>query len=336
MIRPAMHHIKKYILWLIITTCNLYVTGAAQDIPSNFFTQDEYEHYMQLIKQISPKVHAQLTGCAQELGEPCLEKSENNRSYVAPGTSLSNGHPTIVLASLRNQSEAQQKEILKHLIDRYTAIKNTLPITSTEQEDILTIIQDIAPELHSQLINLNKKVIHPYTQKQLIHTVKDHIRRNYDSGLAVNVCPFDGFPIIWIDQDSFIDNPDPQEQFKAAIAHELGHYVLQHLQNNQKTLNPVFKELRKAYSRIQEFEADRSMVLDFNIPSSLAIENAKTLQMQEDPSTKTFKSSHPLWADRIKHIESLLPEVELKQAHKQGRKIFDWQRLAHEYVSNNE
>ncbi len=331
-----MRHRKKYILWLIITTFNLSVTGAAQDIPSNFFAPDEYEHYMQLIKKISPKVHTQLTGCALELGEPCLEKSENNRSYVIPGTSLSNGHPMIILASLGNQSEDQQKEILTSLIKRYTDIKNTLPITKNEQEDILTIIQDIAPELHSQLINLNKIVIHPYTQKQLTHTVKDHIRRNYDSGLAVNVCPFDGFPIIWIDQDSFIDNPDPQEQFKAAIAHELGHYALRHLQNNQKTSKPALKELRKAYSRTEELEADRSMVLDFDIPISLAIENAKTLQMQENPATKTFQSSHPVWADRIKHLKSLQTEVELKQAHKEGRKIFDWQALAHEYVPNNE
>lgn len=331
-----MRYRKNYILWLIITTCNLYITGAAQDIPNNFFAPDEYEYYMQLIKKLSPRVHMQLTSCAQELGEPCIEKSENNRSYVAPGTSLSNGHPTIVLASLRNESEAQQKEILTSLIKRYTDIENTLPITKTEQRDILAIIQNIAPELHRQLINLNKKVIHPYTQKQLTHTVKDHIRRNYDSGLAVNVCPFDGFPIIWIDQDSFIENPDPQEQFKAAIAHELGHYVLQHLQNNQNTSKTALKELRKAYSRIQEFEADRSMILDFDIPISLAIENAQTLQIQEDPNTKTFKSSHPLWADRIKHIKSLQTEVELKQTHKQGRKIFDWQTLAHEYAPNSD
>lgn len=320
---------KQYIVWLAINSYVLSLIGAASDTPAHLFAPDEYEHYMQLIKEVSPKVHMQLRNCANELGEPCVEKSENSTSYVVPGTSLSNGHPLIIFASIRNKSVQAQKKIISLLVAQYTKIKDTLPITKTETKDILNIIKEIAPELYSKLSNLNEEVIHPYTQKKLTHTVQDHIRRYYNNGFAINVCPFDGLPIIWVDQDSFIDNPDPEEQFKAAIAHELGHYVSKHLIESDQTR---LKQFEKAYLRTHEYEADRSMVLDFDIPINIAIENAQTLQQQDNDDIQTITSTHPLWVDRIKHIESLQAEVELKKAHSRGKTHFNWQTLADEYL----
>lgn len=97
-----------------------------------------------------------------------------------------------------------------------------------------------------------------------------------------------------------------------------------------------------AQARAREYEADRMAIIDFGITIDDAIAAAKRLlelvkeHEIEMPKKETFKTSQPLWKDRIEHLESLRPEVELNKACKVQRKPVEWKKLAQEYLHKYE
>lgn len=338
------NRLKLHVLLLITTLSSYLLHGAAQSY--DLFAQAEYDHYMQLIKSIDPITYGQLVRCEKELGQPCIRNAVDATSIVQPGNARSKEHPIIFMESIQHHPEPYQKAMLTYYLDWYKNIKQTLPITKSEQKTILKIINDIAPTLYEEIIKVDP-------------TGQHHIKRNYHKGFSATASVIDGLPVISVHQDSTLDYSN--KELRAILAHELSHYILKHPFKSDAPIHTYLfnkntpvkqfaagkqvagqlqptKCFARSEERIEEYEADRSEVLDFGIDIDTAIKVAKKLQQQElelslaEPHKETFKSTHPLWADRINHFESLRSEVELKKAHDQGKTHIDWKKLAQEYL----
>lgn len=305
--------------------------------PNSYFSQEEYEHFMNLINNIEPQIYIQLRMCEKEFDRPCIEKGTDSTPKIGTvilGDNVTKEHPIIVLPpKILSALKRFEKNIFKNVIDKY---KTMLPITQKARNIILSIIDDIAPNLYQEIIQKDP-------------TGEHHIKQD-NAGFASYVSKEDGLPIIFVDQYSL--HKYSPAAVKASIAHELGHYVSRHLiQHKDPTHSTLFQasstsenvknarnEFKRAYIRVQENEADRRMVLDFAISIDDALANARALQEKADelpkkgPNKMTFQTTHPLWADRINHLESLRSEVELKKSHGLGKTIFDWKKLAQEHL----
>lgn len=315
----------------------------SEELPDYSFPREEYEHYMRLFKEIDSNIHAQLQQCEKDLGEPCIAKAVDIEDQIEPGTNETKGYPIIVIRSLKDWGEKAQKEYLKTFVDEYKNL--TTPITQKERDAVLDLIKTVAPELYDILIKKDP-------------TGKNHIERDTYGGFSSLASFDDGLPTIAV--DAVVLGKYPRKYNEASIAHELGHYVSGHFfQINQPTHShsitnsseqklktgkkfggklPPAETFDLAKQRIKEHEADRSEILDFDIDIDTAIASAKALQADaqepphKGPAKGTFKKTHPFWDDRIKHFESLRSEAELKKAHGKGKTVFNWQKLANEYV----
>lgn len=319
----------------------LYVKNASSQEESEFFfPQAEYEHYMKLMSEIDPYVHGQLQASHKELGSPFIEKDEGN-DRIEPGNENTFGYPIIFLSSMLGKPEQEQKEILRFYARKYRWLDQHL--TPDERRYVLGIIALIDPALYGAIVEVDPTGMH-------------HILWSDDFGLASTFSDHDGLPIIFINRETLL-LLDPDQQ-QAAVAHELGHYALKHLYGSHTPSHDYFFERTSdnasfakgkkvsdqlipyqtfmfAARKILEHEADRSAILDFGIDIDIMLSMAGKIVAMEaqlsDIEQHTFKRTHPLWADRIKHIESLRPEVELRVAKKQSLKRFDWKALAKEY-----
>lgn len=316
----------------------------------HLFSTKEYEHYMQLINEIDPEAYQRLRVCENNLGEPCIRKAVYIEPSIFPGSDETQGHPTMYLESINDLHEDDQKYYLKFFIDLYNECKDVPALEQEERMQVLQLINSLDSALYKAIIKRDPEGI-------------QHIQR-LDDFLAANAASDkDGLPIILISSGTLKKYAEHKGLVRAMIAHELGHYVAGHFFEKKEPkhrdlflsadLNKEIafnKEGKKVsgqlmprttfygtYERIKEHEADRIAVLDFDIPPSDAIKAARVLQGVDkeqdikDPHKMTFRTDHPLWADRIKHFKSLRPEVELKKLHNKGKTVFDWESLAQEY-----
>lgn len=331
------HHTFALIVFLVLNSV-FSISADDNEFIDYSFPKEEYEYYMKLIKEIDPKAYQRLRTCENELGGPCIDEAVDIDPTIEPGSEETKGYPIIVLKSIKNDYDEQyRKAILKGYIDWYNTMENITPITQEERKTVLDLIKTVAPELHKEIIKVDPRG-------------ENHIERNETNGFANSVSFDDGLPVIYVAQDSL---QYPKKILEASIGHELGHYVsgqfFKHPEPTHAFLFPdqesfatkglAAKEtFNLAQQRVREFEADRSEIMDFNIDIDTAIEQAKILQAKveelqlKEPGKQTFKKTHPLWSDRIKHFESLRREVELKKAQgKEGKTVFDWKKLAQDY-----
>lgn len=219
-------------------------------------------------------------------------------------------------------------------------------VTQEERQRVLKIINSLDSELYKAIITIDP-------------TGERHVQR-HDDFIASNASIEDGLPVIFIASGIF--EKYSEEFLRAIIAHELGHYVSGHFfENNQPIHDRLFEDYSNEFSclkkdkkvsdilsaretfylaqtRITEHEADRSEILDFGIDIDTAIKAAQVLQEVDqekelkDPGKHTFKTTHPLWSDRIKHFQSLRQEVEVRKARGQTLPKFNWQQLAKQYL----
>jgi hypothetical protein len=223
---------------------------------------------------------------------------------------------------------------------------------------LMDIIKDLAPALYEAIMAVDP-------------TGADHIQKSDKSGsknFSVTLSKKDGLPVIIIGSETY---KVPVEHKRAIIAHELGHYALGHLFKRPtirlKFLEEIPEEVRMekkvlkirgkpfgvsgtlpveqksfehAFSRQQEFEADRFAVIEMGIPIDDAIAERKSwshlLTDEEKGEQKTFKRTHPLTTARIKQLEDLRPEVELNKAHKRQPTPIDWKALAAQYLKERQ
>jgi len=311
-----------------------------------FFPKAEYEEYMELIKKINPTIYARMKKGEAQIGIPLL-KGARNISGTVHTSEATRGYPTIYIKSLKNYAEQDKINLLTTPIDDYRDKEIVPAITKQEQKLVMDTIKFLAPDLYRAIVEID-------------FTGRHHVKRDFDfSGASVIASELDGLPIMLVDPD---ETKLPLKEFRFSIAHELGHYVLQHSGVMQhatefSAIHPVLAQQGKseeftpgkkvsgqlpfaesfhfAYTRVQEYEADRFAVMELGIPIDDAIASAQSELQEvgehelENPHKETFKETHPLWKARIEQLESLRREVELNKAQS---KLIDWRALAAEYM----
>jgi len=215
-------------------------------------------------------------------------------------------------------------------------------------EKVMSIIKSIAPDLWQEI----KKV-----DSTGINHVKEHKEFNVGATLADQDC----LPIIFI-HPFYLNLPLDEVTF--IIGHELGHYVSGHIgdepflfhhalneeeKKDQETVEPKeFRKgrkiagqlsfestLKKAYERTKEDEADRFSILQFGTSIDAGISFGERMinlfnnKPKNEPEKETFKRAHKFWFDRIKHLESLRREVEIRKNRKPTP--INWKGLVENY-----
>lgn len=336
-------YFKRFLMMSLIATSFLYVKNVlATDGSEFFFPKAEYDHYMKLMSEIDPYVHEQLKASHKEIGSPFIERDEGN-DRIEHRKEDTYGYPIIFLSSMLDKPECEQKAILSFYAQKYRLLDQHA--TPEERRYILELMRLIDPSLYDAIVEVDPTGI-------------NHILWSDFFGISLTSSDIDGLPIILIDRHT-LAHLNPYEQ-QAFLAHELGHYVLKHLQRAQTPSHDYFFErasdnrsfakgkkvagqlapyetFRLAAERIQEHEADRSAILDFGIDIDIMLSAARKIidlsAQLGDIDGPTFQRTHPLWVDRIKHLESLRSEVELRTAKQEPLKRFDWKMLAKEYTT---
>jgi hypothetical protein len=287
----------------------------------------------------------------------CIEKaSEGVPSTIAFASEETKGYPFIVIPSLLElyglpTDEAYQKSILNLWLPLYNDTERIVPITDAERKKIMEVIKSVDPAAYEALVKVDP-------------TGVNHISRDYTgSGATIDASVVDGLPDLQI--EPFYSSL-PFNELRAVIAHELAHYVLGHFFESYRLSHRIlkaktegaqsfgkkgkkvagqlpFKEtFENARQRVKEDECDRMAIIEFGIPIDDAIAQAKRVLTKvkeselKNPQKETFQSTHPLWAARIKHLESLRSEVELRKAQKKQRKPIDYEALAKKYLKKYE
>ena len=319
---------------------NTVLSNSQYDLP-----QSRYEEYMNLINEVNPPAYEALKQCAEELSKPCLKHASAGYTgnAVRPPTDASYNYPIIVMKSLKKNQD-KKLELTRIAAEWYKQYEETFPITAEERIHFLTLIESLLPELYAKIIAVDP-------------TGFNHIKRQDDkNGAGVLPSLKDGLPLILVGAEL---RKFPLGVQRFIIGHELGHYVLGHFKTHaapHTTLNTEKKEpqeyasgrkiagqlpftltFENAFSRVKEYEADRFSILG----CGTAIDDGITYctnQTSDNPThskTKTFKRTHPLFEQRIKHFESLRPEVELQKAHDESFPPIDWNALVEKYKKNS-
>jgi hypothetical protein len=304
-----------------------------------FLSNEEYAYFMRLIQQINPMAYKTLNECARKNNQRCLKIAGLlEQSQVIPGSKETYGYPTMMMDSrIKFLDEEHQKELLRSWLDIYNQFMTheergwvSEVMTSEEREWILEVIKYLDVNLYNEIIKVDRTGI-------------DHVKRSYDHPInaSVSISSTDGLPVFWV--GAGIKDLPLGEQL-AILGHELGHYVLGHaLEKHVYTVAPLFgKPFELAYSRNQEFEADKFAVLDLGISIDDVIANMQRIKGIREGiirATKkkgsTFESTHPPEEARIKQLEDLRREVELikrRYSRYTPRPQIKWRQLADEYL----
>lgn len=221
---------------------------------------------------------------------------------------------------------------------------------SQNRQRIMEIIQELAPELHEKITNLDKDG-------------SSHIVTS-NGYAAIECITSDGLPILHLG-NAFMNLQDKAIQ-KAIIAHELGHYILQHsatkqstyhasndkiLPNKQspqvktgvakvkiskKALDPN-KAMTDAYVRTYEYEADAAVMKLFG----LSLTDAQAMVKSFNDSTAgctTFSIDHPKDENRLKQFESI--DDELTRQNKKNTddtyktKTINWNQIQYDTIKS--
>ncbi|MDP3788520.1 MAG: M48 family metalloprotease, partial [Candidatus Chromulinivorax sp.] len=208
---------------------------------------------------------------------------------------------------------------------------------------ILSIIQELAPELHAKITMLDKDG-------------SQHIVAG--GSLSVLSITQDGLPIIYVPENFFNKSIGSQ---KAGIAHEIGHYALEHqvikkTTYNEHNLGDIFNEatshkkidktttitsnkklapretMTKAYSRTYEYEADRFAMVNMGV--SYDDVQAMVKEMDDSTACTTFETTHPLHKDRLKQFQAIASELELvKNSPSIKKPTIDWDEVQYDTLS---
>lgn len=313
--------------------------------------QKEKEYYEELYE-----INAMHANATEENGDTPLHLATQNDNLVIVKLLLNNG----AKATAKNKKgklpislalfAPNANEIIKLL--KMAKMKEPSP----ERKTFMDIIKDLAPTLYEAIVAVDP-------------TGADHIIEDagfgYTSIAGVRVSQKDGLPEIGFGPET---TQIPLERKRAVIAHELGHYALGHLFKRPtiklKALEKAPEEKRvlkirgkpvevggklpvsgflpgrestveaslsRAFSRQQEYEADRFAVIEFGIPIDDMIAEFKVPLPIGTKEEETFKSSHPLSMARIKQLEDLRREVELNKIHNKQPMPIDWKALAAQY-----
>jgi len=140
------------------------------------FPDAEYQHYMNLIKELDPEVYQDLRNYEWQTGNRNLSKSPDGvaHAYFSGGASFNQpGHMQIDMESILNKPQEEQREYLKEVIKKYHDRKRKLEEESSDEDDEEEVFPPAEYEEYMELI----KEIDPIVYLQLRNmetTEKDH------------------------------------------------------------------------------------------------------------------------------------------------------------------
>ncbi|MDP3788741.1 MAG: M48 family metalloprotease, partial [Candidatus Chromulinivorax sp.] len=208
---------------------------------------------------------------------------------------------------------------------------------------MLAMIQELAPELHTKITEFDKDG-------------SQHIVVGNSLG-SVNSLTSDGLPEIKLGYNFMKLSPNIQ---RAIIAHEIGHYALEHLivrltTYKEDNLGGIFNEttaitsnkklkpteaLNNAYIRTYEYEADRFAMV--NMGASYNDVEAMIKSLSNTDWCTTFKVDHPLNQDRLKQFQAIASEMEVVQNSPSIKnRAIDWDEVQYDtlqcysFIKNN-
>lgn len=328
------------------------------------FPEQEYKHYLNLFKEINPKVFYELKDCEIGAINTCLSRVKSpDKFYIFE---LDDYKPSLGMPSLMSLCIEEQKlkifeysKLYQQAIDRYRA-----RISEEEIIEVLNYIKLLAPNLYDIYMEIDHEGNPLY---------RSHIIRGPD--LACDCSAKDGYPIIMVGKN-FMSESDGDKRF--GIAHELSHYLLGHVlssENDEREVKYNFiQELHgrsfaeagydlsdidiiskpkldqdlkseflnfgetfyNSYSREQEFEADRSAALEFGVNPIDGV-NWLARMIKEDEKNEiidmgTFNETHPKNYARIEQLNILNRELPLRRQLSPA--AINWHELAAKYNSN--
>ena len=225
-------------------------------------------------------------------------------------------------------------------------IEASKDISEKEKKIVLESIRSLLPSLAAELEKIDPK-----------HKIS-HIKRLKEApfGGAMVAIAEDGLPEIYI---SLGLTSLPAAELQFILAHELAHYFLRHHfemepklsekplflkegKENKEKLKLTHKMFENSYTRIQEAEADRFAILKLRAHIDAAINFFKKMSFKKESSAiykKTFTSTHPLSADRIKNLEKLRDTVDQKSMKDESdsyKKSIVWADLKKSWVEKKE
>lgn len=336
-----LYFVKKHQSLLVMLLLGADLMGSdsapAEVRVDNFFSGSEYAMLIGFAEKFSKKVYKTLLLCEESLGMPCIKKvsdvSEQGIDFPQEGNQ---GYATMKLTSMDGWDISDAENNVKALFSDYQKFLNTygdvMPLAGSAY--ILNLIQLISPDLYALFLTTDP-------------TGVNHIRlKNLGQSLAaVSYHPIDGLPLFAIDS-SFLKLSAGQQYF--VISHELAHYVLQHHMVVKKinmpglttsSLNKIlFKDdvrfFENAWRRVNEYEADRFAILEFNASIADAISLMEFVNIdfgfglddQEDPLLLT----HPSPEKRMLYLNDL--ERDLEAARRSPKVSIDWHKIADEYA----
>jgi peptidase M48-like protein len=332
--------------------------------------EDIYEHYMKLIGELNPQAYEKLRACEKAIGKPCIDIGVSKEAYpISPGDDQTEGYPIIQIdPSLEFRGEMGTMFELSMYLDPYLASPVILP--EAERSVALEIIKDIAPDLYDLLVSVDPSGIK--------HFFSDRVGPN-NIGVGVGQ---EGFPVFAIGSELFQSHPKDQLKYAFAheLGHYVRGHPKKSIKEHKKSLKikepESFEEYKKslkpealqriamqefkkgkkisgqlpfeetfghAYSRIQEFEADRFAVIDLgqSIDAGIAFDESVSALAKEHeiktPEKATFLMTHPLMRARIQQLKDLRREVELnKERGIKSKQKINWKELAAEYLKQSQ
>lgn len=142
------------------------IVGVLSSDPVDF-SKEEYERYMEFVKKIDPEVYAQMKEGEAKTGVPAVQKIKYIEGEgVSSGPEEAPGYPIIWIQSLSAKNNDQDAFIsaLTKLIADYK-VAYVPPITKDEQQQVMEILKDIAPDLYTLIVKVDP-------------TGENHVKRN--------------------------------------------------------------------------------------------------------------------------------------------------------------
>ena len=305
------------------------------------YPEDQYLKILELIREIDPESYAMLKECSERLGIACVQHNLNyfGITYNKRGTDgvvypilvplLSPDHPSFKSRLIDNLQEFYKSafnerhdyetnfitqeqrfySLKKWLNKRWLDAFDRPLFRKIDPNNILSIVREIAPYLYGKIVEQD-----PLGRYNL---------KVYKEGIAAVRCSaYNGLPVFDIHPE--FETLSKNEQ-RFILGHELGHFVLDHLHYTvsappkhlmlfpDSPAGQHSKEIFKmAKRRIRELEADRFAVINLGIDYRDGLEwmQREVREELEEP-IKIFESSHPLFPQRIAHLQELGENLEL-------------------------
>ncbi len=262
-----------------------------------YFSNAEYEYFMQLISEVNPSTYKKLKACEMLTSRPCIEKYidkdprfSNALLNVLPASEQAQGCQILLLdPKLLNYDEGFQR-MLFSLDPHYLLEMASLAIE--RRTHVLQVIKSIDLQLYEEIIAVDPNGL-------------DHIKILYKEGygFGFSFSEEDGLPIFIIEESALKWRLEEQ---RFCLGRELGRYVLGH-----------FYDIAKYEKLISVLANDKMTMRQLHFKG-----------MFED----IFNLTSSFWSVRIQYFNELHCLIGKLKNKAQPKKEINWKEIAKGYL----